>query len=61
MNENHFEFIKVPKKLIISLDCSYEKIKKDIIKDLRDELFKEYGIDIRDCRGEHIQQQDQRN
>ena len=58
MNENHFEFVKVPKKLISSLEGSYEKIKKEIIKDLKEELFKEYGIDIRNSGGEQIQQPD---
>jgi len=58
MNENNFEFVKVPKKLISSLEGSYEKIKKEIIKDLKEELFKEYGIDIRNSGGKQIQQPD---
>jgi hypothetical protein len=58
MDEIYFEFVKVPKKLISSLEGSYEKVKKEIVKELREELFKEYGIDIRNSRGEQIQQPD---
>ena len=58
MDEIYFEFVKVPKKLILSLEGSYEKVKKEIVKELREELFKEYGIDIRNSRGEQIQQPD---
>jgi len=59
MDEIYFEFVKVPKKLILSLEGSYEKIKKEIIKDLKEELIKEYGIDIRNSKREQIQQPDQ--
>jgi len=43
----NFEFVKVPKKLILNLEESYLKIKENIIKDIKKEIFEEYGIDIR--------------
>ena len=58
MDDIYFEFVKVPKKLIYSLEESYKKKKEDIINILKEDLFKEYGIDIRDSGREQVQQSD---
>ena len=34
MDEINFEFVKIPKKLIINLEGSYEKNKNKIIQDI---------------------------
>lgn len=56
MDEVYFEFSKIPINLIVSLEESYQKIKEDIINILKEELIKEYGIEIRNIRREQIQQ-----
>ena len=47
-NEILFEFISIPKKLVILFENKYQNKKKQIIKEIKEELFNEYGIDIRD-------------
>ena len=47
-NEILFEFISIPKKIIISFENKYQNKKKQIIKEIKEEIFNEYGIDLRD-------------
>ena len=47
-NEILFEFISIPKKIVILFENKYQNKKKQIIKEIKEELFNEYGIDIRD-------------
>jgi len=47
-NEILFEFISIPKKLVILFENKYQNKKKQIIKEIKEEIYNEYGIDIRD-------------
>ena len=47
-NEILFEFISIPKKIVILFENKYQNKKKQIIKEIKEEIYNEYGIDIRD-------------
>lgn len=47
-NEILFEFISIPKKVFVSFVKSYQNKKKQIIKEIKEEIFNEYRVDIRD-------------
>ena len=51
MDEINFEFIKIPKKLIINLEESYEKNKNKIVSDIiESNIIESNIIDIKDIK-----------
>jgi hypothetical protein len=51
MDEINFEFVKIPKKLIINLEESYEKNKNKIVRDIiESNIIESNIIDIKDIK-----------
>ena len=51
MDEINFEFVKIPKKLIINLEGSYEKNKNKIVSDIiESNIIESNIIDIKDIK-----------
>ena len=42
-----YQFLNIPKKLLNVFEISYQNKKKEIINEIKEEIYNEYNIDLR--------------